>query len=92
VIPIKPSDPNTIPLNPPKDWDQSKGKCDTLHVVVIPEFAGQPGLASLWQPSADEVRSIIDGHPVMLIVCGTQHPPVSLVVADNPDRVLREAQ
>lgn len=89
MIPIKPVDDSSFPLHPPEDWDQEKGSCETLHVVPI-KFAGQISLASLWKPSPDEIKEIIEGKPIMLIACGMSHPPVALAVANQLDRVLED--
>lgn len=83
---IKPQDEATIALHKPKDWDDSKGECGTLHVVPI-MFAGQESLASLWKPDSEEIKAISEGKPIMLIVCGLGHPPVAMAVAAQEDRV-----
>lgn len=89
MISIKPKDDNRIALIAPENWDHEKGRCNTLYAVPVDLF-GTYTLASLWEPSDDEIRAILAGHPIMLFVCGKTHPPVALGVASEFDRVGKE--
>lgn len=69
--------------------------CQDLHVVRTAE-----GSASLWIPDAVEREAIRAGHPVMLMVYGSTHPPVSVgvdigskcPVTPAPDRDAQDAE
>ena len=37
-----------------------------------------------WEPTPDELKCLMLGAPVILMIAGTQHPPVALSVGDVP--------
>jgi hypothetical protein len=43
---------------------------------------GQPAMESAWYPTADEIRRMAAGVPVILSVWGNVHPPVALRVGE----------
>jgi len=69
-------------LGPPKDWDHElDGPCATLHVREG-LFLGSSACASWWYPTPDELRRLLQGFPVELVVVSTVHPPVCIQVPD----------
>jgi hypothetical protein len=45
---------------------------------------GIPVMLSCWFPSPAELQDIIDGAPILLMVMGTQHPPVIVGTGEVP--------
>lgn len=41
-----------------------------------------PIMISNWKPEPDELAALISGKSIELIVCGAQHPPVSIGIAE----------
>lgn len=39
---------------------------------------------SVWKPTEEELRFLVDGGSILLSVWGHPHPPVSLSVTDQP--------
>jgi hypothetical protein len=56
----------------PENWDAEKqGPCLDLHVIAEPY-----SITSIWLPTADELAQLNNGGYVMLVIAGTQMPPV----------------
>lgn len=69
-------------LGKPADWDDEKdGHCSVLSVRLA-EVGGKQCMVSAWQPSAEEIRALINGETVKLWIWGRGHPVVSLTVGD----------
>lgn len=59
-----------------------------------PEYAQLPildvataqgnAMMSAWYPTPEELKSLQNGAPIYLVVMGVVHPPVSIVVGENP--------
>lgn len=71
-------------LGAPKDWDVAKQgvHVDTIHARSM-VIGNTPAIMTIWVPSADEIEMMKNGHPIVLVVLGSQFPPVSLAVADD---------
>lgn len=67
-------------LNGPQDWDESRGPVQGLPIRDVLDDAGGNWMASSWEPTPDELASLLDGGSVVLMVAGTGHPVVSLQV------------
>lgn len=39
-----------------------------------------PSMVTVWEPTPDELTRLIAGHPVLLRVLGSEHPPVMITV------------
>lgn len=70
---------NNHVFGPPIDYDHSVVPCGSLPVTICMS-EGQQVIQSFWRPDANELRAIMEGHPIVLIVHGQQHPVVSLAV------------
>lgn len=68
----------TLMLNPPADWCQSKGLQCGMLPVREGVLSGMPVLYSHWQPSNEERQMILQGAAIRLCVVGAKHPPVSV--------------
>lgn len=77
---------NSVPLSDatrrlgaPKDWDHERdGICHTL------EICDRDGwMISAWRPTAAELKRLNEGQPLFLMIQGTIHPVVSLVIGDD---------
>jgi hypothetical protein len=71
----------TRDLNKPRDWDEERdGPCGSLP-IRDEVFGGRVSIMfSEWKPSTEELALLNAGASVILGVCGTVHPPVSLGV------------
>jgi len=66
-------------LGAPDNWDHSAhGICHTLEICDVGGW-----MISLWQPSPEELKAIVDGKHVVLMIQGTVHPVVSLSVSNK---------
>lgn len=55
--------------------------CRALPITrVVFHPSGRPGVMSYWQPSAEELKLLAQGHAVYLSFWGQTHPPVSVGV------------
>ena len=71
-------------LGAPWSWDKAKqGNCGSLPIYDVETTAG-PGMESAWIPTPEEVQRIIAGAPILLMVLGRMHPPVSMTVGVAP--------
>lgn len=43
-----------------------------------------PCMVTAWLPTAEEIAAIAAGAPIHVRIIGTDHPPISLEVADPP--------
>ena len=66
-------------FGPPEGWEA--GKCESLRVRVGTLPDGQPAIQSFWQPSEEDIASILAGQPIMLTILGRGMPPVCVEVA-----------
>lgn len=71
----------TVTLGQPKDWDESKGKCYGLPVLVGESEIGRV-MISAWFPTPDELAQLIAGESIKLWIYGNTHPVVSLTVGE----------
>lgn len=71
-------------LGQPKDWDTAK---QGVHIDAIRAkritVGNTPAIMTLWLPTEEERALLADGHAVVLMVLGSQFPPVSLAVAKD---------
>jgi hypothetical protein len=74
--PVELQNPDVV-LLPPPDMPE----CGTLTAVKFDE-GGSRGFVSVWQPSPDELRALVQGGCVTLAIVGTGHPPVAVGVQD----------
>lgn len=73
-------------LAKPKDWDEEKfGPCTGLPILDHVDQNDQHSMISAWEPTPDEIKSLIAGAPIYLRVLGTIHPPVGLWVGKPPE-------
>lgn len=65
----------------------AKGDEDSVDVLHIQEgsFHGMRCRRSFWQPSAQELRCLAQGGPVVITMLGMSHPPITLE-AINPEQ------
>jgi hypothetical protein len=81
--PIQHKSSNDV-LRPPAG--ASRDVCRPLYITrVLYGPAGDgglsvPGVISYWQPTAEQLALLNQGHPVFLSCLGQTHPPVSLGV------------
>ncbi|MEM6477825.1 MAG: hypothetical protein AAF647_02140 [Pseudomonadota bacterium] len=54
-----------------------------VHDAICPA-TGAPMMVSLWEPTPAELRELMTGGAVRLIIYGTAHPPVSLSTKAPP--------
>lgn len=66
-------------LGKPRDWDDSKGQCDSLP-VTLEDINGIPYVSSFWKPSEAELKALNEGALVKLWIVGQGMPPVALSV------------
>lgn len=68
-------------LGAPKGWEPERhGDCAHLPVRAEPINDGVPSLQSVWEPTPGELALLNQGGMVRLVIIGTSHPPVALVV------------
>ena len=71
-------------LGAPAGWKpETDGPCGHLAIRDEMTTAGR-AMASVWEPTPDEIERIVAGAPVLLTVVGTVHPPVALSVGHLP--------
>lgn len=68
-------------LGAPQGWNQSETPCGALPVTKC-LLDGKPAMKSYWRPSEEEIRALVDGHHITLLVLGTVHPPVAIGVEE----------
>jgi hypothetical protein len=66
---------NNFTLTAPEGQDEVYDLSVTRTTV-----AGHPAIISFWIPNQEELQSLIDGHPVALVILGYSHPPVSVAI------------
>jgi hypothetical protein len=67
-------------LSAPEKWDHAEqGLCHTLEILDHDGW-----MISAWTPSEAEIKRLLAGSPVLLMIKGTIHPVVALDVAGNP--------
>lgn len=72
-------------LGKPKDWDDSKGICNSLPVrIELMDDCETPCMISAWFPTREEQLAILSGGVVYLRIVGASHPPV-MVWAEAPE-------
>lgn len=66
----------------PENWDEEKdGPCGDLQVRK--ELYGERGIiqcVSTWKPSAEELRALLAGGVIELLICSVDQPPCALCV------------
>lgn len=73
----------TRTLGKPKDWDNTlDGECVGLP-IRDGLFNGSSAMYSAWKPDAEDLAALNRGACVILAVCGSMHPPVSVMVGEN---------
>ena len=81
--------PGSIPnrtryLGAPRGWEPDvSGPCGHLAIRDELTTAG-PAMFSAWQPTPEEMARIAAGAPIVLMVLGEIHPPVSISVGPPP--------
>lgn len=84
MTPIGLSGP-TRPIGAPCDWDPARdGTCGVLIVRDGVEGIYRT-MTSAWQPSAEDLRCLNLGLPLLLTVFGSVHPVVALRVGQPSD-------
>ena len=64
----------------PLDWDDERdGICQTLPTVTVGNLH-----ASFWQPTPEELDTLLRGGSLQLNVYADQHPVISLAVSEWP--------
>ncbi|HXS30679.1 MAG TPA: hypothetical protein VN755_07585 [Steroidobacteraceae bacterium] len=58
-------------------------ECGALPVTRLKYSNGVNSFLSFWQPTAEQLALLNAGHPVVLEVQGTLHPPVLVAVAGD---------
>lgn len=48
--------------------------------VTLAEIDGRKALVSYWKPEPDDLKNLLKGHPIMLVVYDSRHPVVALGV------------
>lgn len=71
---------NNHVLGAPKDWDQSKLRCEALAVTVHEDDPNNPAICSFWKPTPEELQQLNNGEHVCLWIFGRSMPPVALTV------------
>ena len=59
-------------------------ECGALAITRIQYPDGTPGVISYWMPTADELARLNAGRPVALLVLGTTHAPICMLVDGDP--------
>lgn len=62
------------------------GKAQGYNGLCVKDFTygdGTPAMQTAWEPTPSEIQRIAAGHPIILTILGTAHPPVLLEVPDN---------
>lgn len=76
----------TRELGRPVEWPADK-PCLTLPILDTVTKDGEPIMGSAWQPTQEELNSLLRGAHVNLWIWGTGHPPVALTVGEpHPDQ------
>jgi hypothetical protein len=71
-------------LGAPRDWVPEKnGECGFLPIRDEVTSAG-PSMLSAWELTPEEMARIAAGAPIILVVVGSVHPPVALMVGQPP--------
>ena len=69
-------------IGAPENWNhETDGICHTLEVHDRDGW-----MISAWQPTAEELRLLNEGNPLLLGIAGATHPVVSLWVAQQPEQ------
>lgn len=66
----------TLPATRLKTYDPDRGETEKDAVDAI---------ATAWQPSGGELKALVNGALVELVVTGSDHPPVTLKVGEPPE-------
>lgn len=78
--------PNTnLVFGAPIDWDDEKGHCDALPVVMAEDPDLGPVVKSYWKPSEADLKQLIEGGFICLTIVGQGMPPVALHTEPNPE-------
>lgn len=76
MTPVKHPLCNDVLCRPP---GVSEEECRDLHIM-----RDSTGVASFWQPNAEEIKAIMAGQPIILHSASQTHPPIWLGVAPAP--------
>ena len=72
-------------LGAPLGWRPDEhGDCGHLAIRDMPINDGVPAMHSVWEPTPEELERLNAGAKVYLLVVGSVHPPVSLMVGALP--------
>lgn len=77
---------NNVEYQKPENWDEAtQGECKTLSVTRELKFDPAVNelrleIKSYWQPTEEEIASILAGKPVTLAIYGSEHPVVWVAV------------
>jgi hypothetical protein len=55
-----------------------------LWTYEVPDTTGHTVIASVWEPTPEERRRIVEGENIRLLIWGTRIPPVALDLTDEP--------
>lgn len=70
----------TRDLGKPRDWDEARqGPCGSLPIRDEVHH-NTPVMLSQWKPDANDLAVLNAGGVIELCICGTTHPPVSVIV------------
>lgn len=73
-------------LGAPAGWEpEANGDCAHLAIRDMPVNGNTPSMHSLWEPTPQELDWLAKGGKVRLMVVGSVHPPVTLMVDLPPD-------
>ena len=76
-IPIKGC---TRRIGAPEGWDHEKqGLCHTIE-VLDQDIDGVNYMTTAWLPTADELKKLLAGYPIILGISGTRYPVVYMAI------------
>ena len=67
----------------PANWDaEKKGPCKDLQIVDTFDDRGDPVMLSAWKPDHEDIKDMLEGKPIMLMIQGRGHPVVALFMGE----------
>jgi hypothetical protein len=69
----------TRTLSAPSNWDDVDGKCSGLDIFDLETKNGNLML-SMWKPSVEDVKNLIEGANIVVGIYGTNHPVICIRV------------
>lgn len=74
--------PGARPIGKPEGWDNTlDGECSTIYVTdAVDTLSGQNMMYSVYKPTADDLRALMNGGVIRLGIMGRAHPVFQLGV------------